>query len=1400
MAARKRTGVFARSLLADPLGALTRPVAKPRLPADRPARPYRPKIHQPKPRRVPPRAPSRASRRAPKRTRAFGSPLAHTPLQTLSRPIPQSGSFEAQHLRRAAERYTQNLENEVRRAAATSDRRGGIKSSGLSIGPRTSTELLKELAFYRQTPKAQGRQVTAKVRAKRAEQLAPALWTLEKVGRPGRAVAGGVEAAVRHRDITQAAGRGLTGKEHKTFTDVFKAAGWRPTSGLGKLAQGAAAFGADVLTDPTTYVTGGTSSVAMSAARNVATKAATRAAEAEGAKVFAEQIARGAGRGAAKQAAKNAGKRAHAKTYEDVFNRTMAKSTKSTKRAPEIKVAGRRIGGRHQVRATSIPSRGAAMVSGRIERSKLGPKYTAARLVTRKGAAKLNAQIRPAGLTSDEFRLGRQIKRERRAQKAAGAYRARQRAHTIARVVQPEERRAFGTAIEAGEHGQLSNAAPIKLKTSRRTRRTVGEAVQTLSGPKRLKVTADRYRRDIDEMRDALETAGVPIGKLGGHEPASVPGVTADVKGAQSALGKAKRTRARAEREHLEQLKPGMKPGPLTKAQKARAGREHRRALSAKRGHLDEFERLHRQIGKASPAVAKRLRARAGLVRSRIRAADDAVQHWTAVLSKREIPTRRVVTHELPVRASREQPRLTVTSREAPKRGTIKAAKAQEKQAKKTLRSTAKEAREQRSAQRRVERLNAERATHAKGYDPRVLAKLVEQHGPVTLEDVIDQSVARAGTGRKPPQAFKRRQKQPLETLRQGSPEDRAYAAQFTEHPELKYQAYLTAGERALAQAESEGKLFATGRPVQRGQKIELGEGERIYHREPGVAKLRELDTGSAGAAERAEIEKGRGEKGDYAVLNKAFHDFVQEPDSEISNAWARLMGGWKGWALKTPSYLMRNATGDLFNAMGAQRPDRLAFNWVKGQRALKAREKAATGYEWFQDAASSATGRKTVTLNGREFTYDQLAMLAEATGAIDAGRLAEAAEQANKSLRPKGTKAWDRVSDRVENSARMGTFIGALERGMTPEHAADLVRDIHFDYGELTKIEKGIRSNVLPFYTFSARNIPLQAKLLYQRPGLAASVQSAREEGRKQAGLPEDFWKGLDPYEAKQLGVPLKFGDKTYTVSTGAPITDLNVLTPANPKDPASWLGQVVAGPGKRGLELFGPYKIVGELLTNHSLFYGEPIKPDPRSGQANMTPVNPVVGQMAETLGEPFRKRFGIEKQLDKKTGKEVWSWGREKEYALTSALPGPFGAAYRATRTATGPRGFSPATEALGTLAGVRAKELEPNKAEATRLNNELNEKLLPRINILNSAGHNLTYRPTPELLKLEARRKKIETRLDVIGRATKAFYKGRPNIPQAPSRPGGRSLSGGRSVSAGRSLRGGGRRLSAGRSLR
>jgi|LGVF01.2.fsa_nt_gb hypothetical protein len=86
-----------------------------------------------------------------------------------------------------------------------------------------------------------------------------------------------------------------------SFTDVFSEMGWNPTSKLGKVARGVVGFAGDVLLDPLTYVSGGTSAFLKG----------TQTTAKVGAKVSAElteKFGREVAEKLAKKAAANAGK------------------------------------------------------------------------------------------------------------------------------------------------------------------------------------------------------------------------------------------------------------------------------------------------------------------------------------------------------------------------------------------------------------------------------------------------------------------------------------------------------------------------------------------------------------------------------------------------------------------------------------------------------------------------------------------------------------------------------------------------------------------------------------------------------------------------------------------------------------------------------------------------------------------------------------------------------------------------------------------------------------------------------------------------------------------------------------------------------------------------------------
>jgi hypothetical protein len=101
---------------------------------------------------------------------------------------------------------------------------------------------------------------------------------------------------------------------------------------------------------------------------------------------------------------------------------------------------------------------------------------------------------------------------------------------------------------------------------------------------------------------------------------------------------------------------------------------------------------------------------------------------------------------------------------------------------------------------------------------------------------------------------------------------------------------------------------------------------------------------------------------------------------------------------------------------------------------------------------------------------------------------------------------------------------------GATWEQAAQHVADTHFDYGHLTNFERQIARRAMPFYTWSARNIPFQAKHVVMKPGKYANYQKVREEATKASGVDQQDQQTRDMYaQFEAAGVKLPRGWEKY-------------------------------------------------------------------------------------------------------------------------------------------------------------------------------------------------------------------------------------------------------------------------------
>jgi hypothetical protein len=74
-------------------------------------------------------------------------------------------------------------------------------------------------------------------------------------------------------------------------------------------------------------------------------------------------------------------------------------------------------------------------------------------------------------------------------------------------------------------------------------------------------------------------------------------------------------------------------------------------------------------------------------------------------------------------------------------------------------------------------------------------------------------------------------------------------------------------------------------------------------------------------------------------------------------------------------------------------------------------------------------------------------------------------------------------VGTQIENYFRLAHFVDKRNKGLSPEEAVLSVKKYLFDYGELTNFERKIMKRVLPFYTWSRKNIPLMIESYVKHP-----------------------------------------------------------------------------------------------------------------------------------------------------------------------------------------------------------------------------------------------------------------------------------------------------------------------------
>lgn len=126
-------------------------------------------------------------------------------------------------------------------------------------------------------------------------------------------------------------------------------------------------------------------------------------------------------------------------------------------------------------------------------------------------------------------------------------------------------------------------------------------------------------------------------------------------------------------------------------------------------------------------------------------------------------------------------------------------------------------------------------------------------------------------------------------------------------------------------------------------------------------------------------------------------------------------------------------------------------------------------------------------------------------------------------------------VQDTSENWMRVAHYIAKRRQGFNPQVAAEAVKKYHIDYSDLTGFERDVMKRLVPFYTFTSRNLPVLLEELATKPAaLAGPIRAATGLRDEETFAP--------PYLAENVAIPIPGapeGSMRYLSSLGLPFED---------------------------------------------------------------------------------------------------------------------------------------------------------------------------------------------------------------------------------------------------------------------
>lgn len=216
------------------------------------------------------------------------------------------------------------------------------------------------------------------------------------------------------------------------------------------------------------------------------------------------------------------------------------------------------------------------------------------------------------------------------------------------------------------------------------------------------------------------------------------------------------------------------------------------------------------------------------------------------------------------------------------------------------------------------------------------------------------------------------------------------------------------------------------------------------------------------------------------------------------------------------------------------------------------------------------------------------------------------------------------KMGHQADTFTRGAMFVDVLKNGGSVDEALDMVTRFHFDYADLSPLERKIK-RVVPFYTWTRHNLPLQIEMLIHQPWkmhLWMKAKASIEEQSSEDGIvPDYFSEGMN----LPIRTPFNVGGGHLYLQDVSPAADLAFLS-----DPIS-----------KGLGMVSPIaRVPIEMALNRRSYKGYGFAKTPIVAPKLWTQV-PFLMEAAE--------RVGRAKKVDGQ-----WIMSDKDAYAMENFLP--------------------------------------------------------------------------------------------------------------------------------------------------